>query len=209
LPARLLFATRRIGHKRLPKKGAVILASNHVSNIDPVLVVLSMRRPIFHLAKHTLFKNWFTRGFFEYLGGQISVDRDRGGNEAAFEAGKAVLARGLALGIYPEGVRSYDGLLTAGRTGVARLALLTGSPIYPVAIDGTFRVWPRGQRFPRLFRRTRVIVGDPIPVERDEQAAGDPRRLRELTDRVMYALAGLLGQPDPPKSVDPSRAGKP
>jgi hypothetical protein len=53
-------------------------------------------------------------------------------------------------------------------------------------------VWPKGQKLPRLFRRTRVIVGDPIRVEKDAEAAEDPRRCRELADRVMSEMAILL-----------------
>lgn len=193
---RFTFATRRVNHKSIPKKGPVILVSNHCSNIDPVLVVVSMRRTVYHLGKHTLFKSWPTRFFFGTLGGQIPVDRERGGNLAAVNAAVRVLETGRALGIYPEGRRSPDGKLCRGRTGVARLALLTGAPVYPVAIEGTHRIWPKGKTFPRLFRRTRVIVGAPRQYPKDPEHADDPRRAREITDEIMMDLARLLGQDD-------------
>ncbi len=200
---RLIFACRPRNVGRVPKTGPVILASNHVSNLDPLLVVVSMRRPVFHLAKAELFTNGFTRWFFETLGGQIAVDRKTGGNRAAVEAGVAALDEGLALGIYPEAARSRDGRLKRGRTGVARLAYATGAPVYPVAIRGAYEAWPKGKPWPELFRRTEVVVGEPIVVQRDEEAAEDGRRARELTDRIMRSLADLLDQPD----YDPDTAG--
>lgn len=198
---RFVFRTRRRGQKTIPKKGPVILVSNHASNIDPVLVIGSIPRPIFHLGKHTLFTSRFKAWFFQSLGGQIPVDRFRGGNRAAVEAALRVLERGHALGVYPEGGRSPDGRLCRGHTGVARIALLSGAPVYPVAIAGTHRVWPRQKRLPRLFRRTKVLVGAPRVYPRDPQAADDPAMLRRVTDELMTDLAALLGQP-----YDPRRA---
>jgi len=192
-PVRLAFRTSAIGIEKIPRTGPVILASNHASNIDPILVVACLTRPLFHLGKHTLFSSRIGSAFLETLGGQIPVDRETGGNEDSLEAGLEVLGRGLALGIYPEGTRTPDGRLLPGRTGVALFAFLTGAPVFPVALKGTFDAWPRDRRFPRLRQPTAVIVGDPITVPRDPAAAQDPRRCRQLTDDVMTALGGLLG----------------
>ena len=192
-PVRLAFRTSAVGIEKIPRTGPVILASNHASNIDPVLVVACLPRPLFHLGKHTLFSSRVGSAFLETLGGQIPVDRETGGNEDSLEAGLEVLGRGLALGIYPEGTRTLDGRLLPGRTGVALFAFLTGAPVFPVALKGTFEAWPRDRRLPRLRWPTAVIVGDPIRVPRDPAAARDPRRCRQLTDDVMTALGGLLG----------------
>jgi 1-acyl-sn-glycerol-3-phosphate acyltransferase len=192
-PVRFAFRTSARGIDKIPRTGPVIVASNHASNIDPVLVVACLGRPLFHLGKHTLFGSRFAGWFLETLGGQIPVDRETGGNEDSLEAGLEVLGRGLALGIYPEGTRTPDGLLLPGRTGVALFAFLTGAPVFPVALKGTFEAWPRGRRFPRLRMPTSVIVGDPIRVPREPAAAEDPRRCRQLTDDIMTALGSLLG----------------
>lgn len=198
---RFFFATRRVGHKSIPKRGPAILVTNHVSNLDPILVVASIPRPIFHFGKHTLFTTRFRRWFFGTLGGQIPVNRDRGGNQGAIAAGLKVLEEGHALGIYPEGHRSPDGRLMRGKTGVARIALLSGAPIYPVAVDGTLQVWPKGQKRPKFFRRTRVLVGPPRAYAKDPVRALDDAELRKITDEVMSDLARLLGQ-----DYDPERA---
>ncbi len=193
LPVRLTFRTADQGFEKIPRSGPVILASNHASNLDPVLVVACLRRPLFHLGKRALFRNRFGSVFFETLGGQIPVDREQGGNEDSLSAGLEVLRRGQALGIYPEGTRTRDGKLQSARTGVALFAFLTGAPIFPVAIKGTFGILPRGRLLPRLFSPTAVIVGDPIRVAREPEAASNPRRCRQLADDVMVAIAGLLG----------------
>lgn len=199
--ARFLFRTKRVGLSKIPKKGAAILVTNHVSNLDPVLVVLSMRRPIFHLGKHTLFTKRFRSWFFQRLGGQIPVNRERGGNEAAIQAAVTVLRKGFALGIYPEAHRSPDGTLRRGKPGLGRIAYLSGAPCYPVAVDGTFKVWPKGQKMPNLFRRTRVIVGDPRVYPRDPSKAEDYEACQAVTDDLMSDIAKLLGQPYDPKTA--------
>ncbi|HLE47505.1 MAG TPA: lysophospholipid acyltransferase family protein [Candidatus Thermoplasmatota archaeon] len=198
---RFLFRTRRRGHKTIPKRGPVILVSNHASNLDPVIVVGSIPRTIFHLGKHTLFTTPFRRWFFQKLGGQIPVDRMRGGNEDAIRAAVSVLNRGLALGIYPEGRRSPDGRVYKGKTGVARVALLSGAPVYPVALVGLAATWPKGKAFPRFFRRTECLVGSPRQYAVDAQKADDLRELRRVTDELMGDLANLLGQPYDPATA--------
>lgn len=193
VPTRFAFRVAAHGVDKIPRTGAIILASNHASNLDPLLVVACLPRPLFHLGKQQLFRSRVGSLVLETLGGQIPVDREGGGNEDSLQAGVAVLERGLALGLYPEGTRTPDGRLQPGRTGVALFAYATGAPIFPVAIKGTFDVWPRGRMFPRLRRPTAVIVGDPIQVPRDPAAGRDPRRCRQLTDDVMTALGNLLG----------------
>jgi len=191
---RLAFLTRRRGVEKIPDQGAVILASNHPSYLDAPLVVASVRRPVFYLGKHTIFTNPMGAFFLKKLGGQIPVNRESWGNEDALEAGLKVLARGFALGICPEGTRSRDGKLMRGQTGVAIFAFLTGTPVYPIAIEGTFRAWPVRHKFPRLFTPTGIIVGDPVTVTRDPLAADNPRLCRQLTDEIMARLGDLLGQ---------------
>lgn len=198
---RFLFATRRRDVDAVPKKGPVILVSNHASNLDPVLVVASLRRPVYHLGKHTLFTKPFRRWFFQSLGGQIPVDRDRGGNEAAVLAGIEVLDSGRALGIYPEGTRTPDGRLGRGRTGVARLALMTGATVVPVAVKGTYRLWPKGKKLPRFFRRTEVIVGRSRFYGKDPQMANNSAELRRITDELMLDIAHLLEVPYDPATA--------
>lgn len=203
---RLLFRVQRVGVRTIPRTGPVILVTNHASNLDPILVVASVPRPLFHLGKHTLFIRRPSRYFFYHMGGQIPVDRQAGGNEAALQAAVRALGRGVAFAIYPEGHRSSDGQLRRGKTGVGRLALLSGAPCYPVAVDRTWLVWPKHERFPRLFRRTRVLVGAPRRYPKDPEAAENRARTQQIADELMGDLAKLLGQPyDPSAALPPSQ----
>ena len=89
---------------------------------------------------------WFFTGV-----GMIPVDRDGGrGGVAALMTGRRVLEEGKVFGIYPEGTRSPDGRLYRGRTGIARLALMTGAPVVPFAMIGTDKVQPGGKGLPRF-----------------------------------------------------------
>lgn len=204
--ARFLFRTRRSGIRKIPKRGPVILVTNHASNLDPVLVVLSMRRPVFHLGKRELFTTRFRSWFFQTLGGQIPVDRERGGNDPAIDAAVRALERGMAIGIYPEAHRSPDGRLQRGKFGVGRLAYLTGAPCYPVAVDGTFEVWPKTKRLPRPFRRTRILVGEPRRYARDAARAQDREACQRVADDLMGDLAKLLGQDYDPATAPIARS---
>lgn len=195
--ARALFMTDGSELRRIPKKGPVILVSNHVSNIDPVLVVASLHRPLYHVGKHTLFTSGGSRWFFQTLGGQIPVNREqRGSNDAAISAAIRVLQRGHAFGIYPEGHRSRDGVPKRGRPGVGRIAYRTGAPCYPVAIEGSMQVWPKGRSLPNFFRPTKLRVGQPRTYPLDEAKARDTTACQQVADELMTDLAQLLGFDD-------------
>ena len=185
------------GLEHVPRSGAVILASNHLSFIDSTMIPVVVPRKVVFLAKSDYFngtgvKGALIRAWFEGLG-MLPVDRDD--NKAALaslDTALEVLGRGEAFGIYPEGTRSRDGRLYRGRTGVAHLALSAGAPIVPVGLQGTQDLQPVGARLPRLAPVS-VAFGRPIsPTGYDGVPPGRARR--ELTDRVMAAISELSGQ---------------
>jgi 1-acyl-sn-glycerol-3-phosphate acyltransferase len=134
-----------------------------------------------------------TRAWFVGLG-MLPVDRDDTRSAvASLETAREVLRRGEAFGIYPEGTRSRDGRLYRGRTGVAELALSAGVPVVPVGLRGTQDLQPVGSRLPRLAR-VDVTFGPPIAVAGKYDGVPRGRARRELTDRVMAAIAALSGQ---------------
>jgi len=195
--ARAIYRPRVIGKANVPKRGAVILASNHLSFIDSVVIPLTAPRRVVFLAKAAYFtgtgiRGALSRAWFNALG-MIPVERgDTRAAQDSLDAALEVLRQGEAFGIYPEGTRSRDGRLYRGRTGVAWLALTAQVPVVPVGLIGTENIQPVGASFPRLAKVT-VRFGDPIPVEEYQgMPAGKARRL--LTDRVMEAIAALSGQ---------------
>ncbi|GAB3130168.1 lysophospholipid acyltransferase family protein [Glaciibacter psychrotolerans] len=193
-----LFRPWVIGLENIPKNGAVILASNHLSFIDSVFLPLVVPRRVAFLAKSEYFtgtglKGWATR-LFMTASGQIPIDRSGGkASEDSLNTGLRVLGSGGVLGIYPEGTRSPDAKLYRGRTGVARMVLEAGAPIVPVAMIDTEKAMPTGTRLPRV-RRIGIIIGKPLDFSRFEGMEGDRFVLRSVTDELMYELRQLSEQ---------------
>jgi 1-acyl-sn-glycerol-3-phosphate acyltransferase len=193
---------RVTGRNNVPRSGPVILASNHLSFIDSLLIPIVAPRHVTFMAKAEYFtghglKGRVSRWFFTTLG-HIPVQRDdpRAGLRSLEDA-LVVLQHGDAFGIYPEGTRSRDGKLHKGHTGVAWLALSGHAPVVPVAVVNTDRVQPASARFPRLGlgHRVEVHFGCPIEPSRQITAAQRPAQARrELTDTVMDEIHELSGQ---------------
>src|SRR6476660_3195927 len=168
--ARVIWRPVIEGRENVPLTGPVILASNHLSFIDSMVIPLVAPRRVLFLAKAEYFTGTGVRGtlsrwLFTSLG-SIPVERDDSSTaQTSLDAALEVLRRGEAFGIYPEGTRSRDGRLYRGRTGVAWLALTAGVPVVPVALEGTQRVQPVGSSFPRPARVT-VAFGPPITPDR-------------------------------------------
>ncbi len=186
------------GMENLPEEGPALLASNHLAVVDSFYLPLMSPRRVFFLAKAEYFtgtglKGAFQRWFFS-ASGQIPIDRSGGSASAgALAAGKRVLEAGGVLCLYPEGTRSPDGRLYKGKTGLARMALETGTPVLPVAMIGTNRLNPPGTLLPRPTRLT-IRVGEPLDFSRYEGMAGNRFIERAVTDEIMYALMKLSGQ---------------
>jgi len=181
------------GAEHLPASGPVIVAANHISFYDTVVLMLSTRRKIFFVGKAEYLDSWTTRRLFPALG-LIPIEREQARQAmAALGVAASVLNDGHVLGIYPEGTRSRDGLLHRGHTGVAQLALMTGAAVVPVGLVGTDRIQPIGARVPRPFRRGIIRFGAPI----DPAHYGGParRRRQQLTLDLMEAIRRLSGQP--------------
>ncbi len=186
------------GRHHVPATGPVILASNHLSFADSVVIPIVVPRKVVFLAKSDYFtgsgvKGALTRAWFEGLG-MLPVDRDD--TAAAMDSLKTaleVLGRGEAFGIYPEGTRSRDGRLYRGRTGVAHLALTSGAPVVPVGLVGTEKLQPVGSNLPRLAKVS-ISFGEPIEVAGEYDGVAPGRARREVTDRIMTAIEELSGQ---------------
>ena len=195
--ARLVFRPRILGKGNVPRTGAVLIASNHLSFIDSVVVTLVAPRSISFLAKSeyftgTGFKGRLSRGFFTGIGA-IPVERGAGhAAQEALDSGLTVLRDGGAFAIYPEGTRSRDGRLYRGRTGVAWLALTAGCVVIPVALTGTENLQPPGSSRLRLAKVT-VEFGMPLDLT-PHGVAGSGRARRSATDDVMEAIQRMSGQ---------------
>ena len=186
------------GAEHVPDEGAGIVASNHLSFADWLFMPLALDRRITFVAKSDYFtragiKGWAQKRFFAGTG-QVPIDRSGGRvSEGALRAGLKVLQRGELFGIYPEGTRSHDGRLYKGRTGVARLALLSGARVIPSAIIGTDIIAPPGKVLTKIVSPT-VKFGRPLDFSRYKGMSEDRFILRSITDEIMYAIMELSGQ---------------
>src|SRR5437660_6433533 len=179
---RFLFKVRVEGLEHVPKDGAAILASNHLSFSDSVFLPLVLRRRVTFVAKAEYFEKRKTAWLFRALG-QIPIKREGGSaSQRALQSATEVLEGGGLFGIYPEGTRSPDGRLYRGHTGVARLALQCGATVIPVAQFGTAEVQPIGTMAPRPFKRVSMKMGRPVRLDASgagTAGAGDHRRLTD------------------------------
>ena len=194
---KLVYRPHVIGKRNVPKHGKVILASNHLSFIDSVVIPMTAPRRVQFLAKSSYFegtgvKGRVSRDFFTAIG---AVGVKRGAGAAAQEAldqSRKIIETGAAFALYPEGTRSLDGRLYRGRTGIGWLALTTGAVVIPVGLVGTDKMQPVGAKFPKPHRIT-VTFGEPI----DLSHFGPPesgRARRQATDAIMAAIHNLTGQ---------------
>jgi len=196
--AKLLWRPRVEGLDNIPRTGPVIVASNHLSFADSMVIPIVVPRKVVFLAKEDYFtgtgvKGALMRGWFEGIG-MVPVDRDDTKSAlASLDIALEVLGRGEAFGIYPEGARSRDGRLYRGRTGVAHLALSSGAPVVPVGLIGTERLQPVGASLPRLARVT-VRVGTPMDFRGRFDGVPLGRARRQVTDEVLDAIHRLSGQ---------------
>lgn len=186
------FRTRVFGRENVPAGGA-LLAGNHVSYMDPILLWCGGPRPVHFMAKRELwdssFLAWLLPRMWAFPVTRGEPDR------AALAAATDLLVSGELVGVFPEGTRAGDA--TAGlrfaHGGAAFLALRANVPLIPTAFVGTERIWPRGARLPRLARAT-ISFGtaiDPAAVLPD---GGRKERVTALTKVLMDRIAQELEQ---------------
>ena len=178
---RVLFTYDCIGEEKIPAAGGVVVAANHPSYLDPVLLSLQVSRPIRFMAWERLFRIPLLGPFIRAFGA-FPVDTRRGKGRQAYARARDLVMAGEVVGIFPEGRRSPAGWMEHSlREGAARLALETAVPLVPATITGAFRAWPHFQSLPKPAR-IRVRFHDPI----------DPAPYRSLPEAE--ALDGLLGE---------------
>ncbi|HEX6501459.1 MAG TPA: lysophospholipid acyltransferase family protein [Micromonosporaceae bacterium] len=196
---RQVWRVRVTGLDHIPATGPVILASNHLSVVDSVIIPSIVPRPVYYLAKDDYFrgtgiKGWFWRSVMYGLN-QIPVDRSGGrASLMALDAALPVLRAGNILGIFPEGTRSVDGRLYRGRPGVAKLALDADATLIPVGLIGTEKIQPIGSMIPRFGPGVEMRIGKAVNLEPWRDAPIDSRVLREVTAVLMQEIAALTGQ---------------
>jgi 1-acyl-sn-glycerol-3-phosphate acyltransferase len=173
--------------------GPLIVASNHVSNADGVMVACwitpALGRRIHWLGKQEAVE-WPVVGLALRWNGVFGIRRGAADLEA-FRAAKRVLDEGHVLGVMPEGTRSPTGALQEAKDGLAILALRTGAPILPVGLTNTQRFWPRGDH-PQFGGSVRMRVGKPFSLEAATRGLDRRASQPAATAEIMRRIAELL-----------------
>ena len=203
------------GLDHIPGSGKVIIAANHISYFDPLCLAVCIDaagREVRFLAKSELYRNrllgWVLRG-----AGQIPVHRESRDAARSLQDAVAAMREGAAVAIYPEGTttRNPDFSPMKAKTGVARLAALTGAPVVPVGMWGAHLLFTRGKIGP--FRRgIRVVVRAGPPMDLGLAPDATLEALNDGRDRVMDAIVGLVEEAktgwSPPAWYRPKAAGR-
>ena len=197
---RVVFGFRVLGAENVPREGAVLLAANHASMLDPPIVGAGAPRPLHFMAKAELFRIPLFGGLIRRLNAH-PVERD-GADAGALREALKLLRAEKALLVFPEGTRGTEGTLRPGRPGTGMLAALSEAPVVPVYIQGSGRALPRGATCPRRARIT-VAYGPPL---RFGHARGREHYQR-ITEEIMAALRRLKAEVDGtvvPEAVRPA-----
>lgn len=171
----MLYPVKFKGQDNIPETGAFMLCANHVSALDPVMMVLFLKRKIRFMAKKELFKNGIVAGVIREVGA-FPIDRGHADLGAVREAIK-VLTSGGGLGIFPQGTRSADNQRMQLHGGAALIVQRAGSPVIPVYIDGPYK----------LFRRIEIRIGRAIDLSEFGRKT-DGATISQITDRIDGAI---------------------
>ena len=182
---RFLFRGKTLGITNLPKRGGVVVVSNHGSHLDPPILGHALGRPVAFMAKSELF-NVPILSFIITACGAYPVKRGAGDREAIRNA-SAQLNEGWATGVFLDGTRQENGRVNDPKPGAALLAARTGSPILPVAIVNSHRAFPKGSILPRfipIHLRVGELIQPPKTKKRED--------LISKTSEIQYSINAML-----------------
>lgn len=180
------------GGEHVPSAGGCVIASNHVSFLDPPAVGCGMRhRVVRFLARDTLFKPGIPRWFLLNIG-CVPIDRTRG-DVAALRTAINLLRDGHVVALFPEGTRSPDGELKEAKGGVGFLIAKAAVPVVPAYVDGSFAVYPKGAK--RIKRgKVRIFYGKPIDPSEFAPLGHGRDAYEKIGQLVMSRIAALKPQ---------------
>jgi 1-acyl-sn-glycerol-3-phosphate acyltransferase len=176
---RPLYRIQAIGVEQFPKEGGVLLCCNHISNFDPIVVGIMIKRNVYYMAKEELFK-MPVFGKIVAMCNAFPVKRGMSDREALRKALK-VLKEGHVLGLFPEGTRSRTGELGKGLAGAGFFALKSDAAVIPCAIIGPYK----------SFRKLKMVYGSPIDMAelRKNKASAE-----EATELIMSEIHKLINE---------------
>ncbi len=187
----LYFDIEFIDTYNVPERGAAIVAANHFSHLDGLLInaatIRERRRPVVFLAAADVYNSNRAFRLMCDLVNCIPVKRDEN-DRAALLRTIRLLKEGRLFGIFPEGQRSRDGTIGEGKEGVAVIAVATGCPVIPVGISGTFEALPRKTKLIKPAK-VKLKFGQPLRYKKERHPPAE--KIAAIRDEIMDAIKGL------------------
>lgn len=181
LICKVLFRLKVKGVENIPAKGRIIIAANHSSYLDPIAVGVAVPRRISWVVRKDVFDVWWLKWLFTLTG----MIRENGSVDKAV----SLLEKGEAVGMFPEGGRSFDGKLGKGKKGVAIMALKTGTAVVPCAVLGAFKAFPLSAMLPKPYP-VRIAIGKAIRFQKIDMP--DEEAIDSALNKIMTAINSLL-----------------
>ncbi len=185
---KVLYRVRIYDFDKIPQEGKLIICSNHMSFIDPVVIGTNIPRYIYFMAKRELFDMRILGPLIAFLNA-FPVNRTAS-DRSSIRTALNVLADGQMLALFPEGTRSVKGEIREGKKGVGLLAILSGAPIVPIAISGANKIIQKPHKRV-FFPQIKIIAGDKIDVEKIVKKYGRKKAVAIIVDRVMDSIKAL------------------
>ncbi|NQT91069.1 MAG: 1-acyl-sn-glycerol-3-phosphate acyltransferase [Candidatus Omnitrophica bacterium] len=186
--SRILFRLQIKGLENIPKRGPFILACNHRSNLDPILIPANISRKVYVLGKKELFKKPFKAKIMRMLD-IIELDRE-GIDRGALRRARSVLQKGRGLLLFPEGTRRIDGRLGEPKAGVALFAFGGDFPVIPIFITGTEKAMPPKQHFVKPSK-VKMTIGESLTAPKITDKSMKKSIYQDFTKRIMQEIAKL------------------
>jgi len=184
---KMFFRLRIFGRENFPSEGPVIVAPNHVSFLDPMIVGVAAPRKLNYLARDTLFRSRLFARILHLV--HVSPIKRETGDINAFKLALNRLSQSKPVLVFPEGTRSKDGDLQGPKSGIGFLQTVSGARILPCYVKGSMDAWPRHSRFPRPGHVS-VYFGKAMSFD-NKSSGGKKERYMSVTREVMTAIAGL------------------
>lgn len=189
----IYFRRRIVGAERIPKRGALILASNHASFLDPPLIGTSVHREASYLARESLFRIPILGRIIASINA-LPIDRE-GKSARGLKAILARLSAGQAVVLFPEGTRTSDGRLLPARSGIGLAIVQSAAAVVPVKIFGSFEAFSRKMRFPKPHKIT-IVFGEAMDFQNEIEKAKSRGQARKqiyftIANRIMKQIQHL------------------
>lgn len=186
-----LLQAEAYGLHHIPTKGPFLLACNHASFLDPFAVGCFIERDIYFFARKSLFKPGLVQ-YILHAFNAIPVDRDSGKDISAFKKVLDLLKQNQGILIFLEGTRSTDGNLQPAKKGIGLMACKAQVPVIPTHIIGSYEVWGREGKLPKLLPNKIAIIYGPSLYPKDyDLYPSDPNRYQKAADIIGLAIANL------------------